>query len=164
MKRICLPVLFLLTSLFAVAQHPVSLTPEQRKTDEAIDSEIIWPAVNDAQHNESTPDWESLRKNLSSKYDVACGNRAVIRGKIFFNFNKDWKVFNECLVEYTEKYEDRGDAHLMNKNAGMILQHSTDKVQLQKALTWSKMALDKEPDNDVYRKTSDDLKAKIASL
>ena len=85
----------------------------------------------------------------------------MTRAKLFYYYSKDWVKFATAIVEYTEKYEDKSNLKTMNTNAGFVLQYSTDKSELEKALGWSRLTLEKAPDNSEYLKTRDALIEKL---
>jgi len=130
--------------------------------DSLIKVQIIDPFEQAAADNQEAPGWSELTKQLTAKYDAAFADRIVNKAQIYYDYGKDWPAFTAALVRYTEKYEDHNNLPLLNKNAAMVAQFSTDKKELETALGWSRHTLEKAPGNADYQKTSDALKAKIA--
>lgn len=137
---------------------------ETRKQDSVLMKDVFEPLVVDAVNNDETPDWEVLKTKVSVGHDAAFTERFICKAKIFYFYSRDWPEFDAALVHYTDTYEDKNDARLMNKNAKMILDHSGDRKQLEAALSWSKLALAKEPANADYKKTKDALTAKLSGI
>ncbi|MBO9572725.1 MAG: hypothetical protein J7497_11050, partial [Chitinophagaceae bacterium] len=123
------------------------------ETDKLIADQIINPVVNTARSEDKIPDWAALTKTVTEKYDAMFADRTVTRAKLFFYYGKDWKQFATAIVNYTEKFENKDDLKTMNTNANFVLQHSSDKSELQKALEWSKMLVQKDPQNEEYKTT-----------
>jgi hypothetical protein len=136
---------------------------ETRIQDSVLMKDVFEPLVVDAVNNDETPDWEVLKTKVSAGHDAAFTERFICKAKIFYFYGRDWSEFNAALIHYTETYEDKNDARLMNKNARMILDHSADRKQLEVALSWSKQAVVKEPANADYKKTQDALAEKLAA-
>ena len=130
--------------------------------DSLVYVQVIVPFEQAAEENGETPDWGELNRQLNSKYDAAFADRIVNKAQVFYDYGKDWPAFTAALVRYTEKYEDHSNLALLNKNAALVVQFSTDKKELETALGWSKHALEKDSGNADYQKTCDALKAKIA--
>jgi hypothetical protein len=138
--------------------------PKTNKTypkDSVIKVQIIDPLEQAAADKGEAPDWNELHQQISAKYDTAFASRLVNKAQIYYDYGKDWPAFTMALVRYTEKYEDHDNLPLLNKNADMIAQFSTNPKELQIALTWSKHILEKDPSNSSYRKTFDSLTAKL---
>ena len=129
--------------------------------DDKVKAELIDAVVSKAREGGNTPDWVALTVAITAKYDALTADRNVTRAKLFFYYSKDWKAFASAIVNYTEKYEDPANLSTINTNANFVLEHSTDKEELGKALAWSKKLVEKEPDNEDYKKTYAALKEKL---
>ncbi|MEJ2884803.1 glycoside hydrolase family 2 protein [Pedobacter sp. GR22-6] len=129
--------------------------------DDKIKAELVDPVVNKAKESDSTPDWAAITKSITAKYDATAADRNVTRAKLFFYYSKDWKQFASAIVNFTEKYEDRTNLQTLHTNANFVLEHSTDQSELRKALAWAKTLVEKEPQNDDYKKTLTGLSEKV---
>lgn len=159
MKKVILAVL-LSTAIFNAKAQTKNLTehdPAIRAKDSTIKVDIIDPAKSGGE----APDWAALTTTITEKYDAVFADRTITKAKIYFYYGKDWPQFTTGIVHYTELYEDPNDLKLLNKNAKMILQYSTDKKELQSALNWSRSTVDKEPANADYQATYTALQAKV---
>jgi hypothetical protein len=132
-----------------------------KAVDEKLKAELIDPAIAKANEAGAAPDWTALTKTVAAKYDAVTAERNVTRAKLFFYYGKDWKAFASAIVVFTEKYEDNSNLPTMLTNANFVLEHSTDKAELAKALAWANMLVEKEPNNEDYKKTLEGLKEKI---
>lgn len=132
-----------------------------KQKDKAIEDAMITPAVDAAKAEDKAPDWQTIIASITQKYDAVTADRTVTRAKLFFYYSKDWKAFASAIVNYTEKYEDMANLATINTNANFVLEHSADKQELEKALSWSKKLIEKEPDNADYKKTYEALKEKL---
>jgi len=129
--------------------------------DDKIKAELVDPAVNKARESDATPDWAAITKTITAKYDATAADRNVTRAKLFFYYSKDWKQFASAIVNFTEKYEDKSNLQTMLTNANFVLEHSTNKTELSKALGWAKMLVEKEPNNEDFKKTLAKLSEKM---
>ncbi|HXB07667.1 MAG TPA: hypothetical protein VNW04_11135 [Puia sp.] len=127
--------------------------------DKIIINSIIKPAEQAA--GDQAPNWAALEAQIKASYSDVQTDRAVTKAKIFYYWSKDWPQFSTALVHYTDVYEDKEDFKLMDKNAKMVVDHSTNLRDWKAALTWVQHAADKEPGNAEYKATVDALKAKI---
>lgn len=141
-------------------------TPVQdvKATDEKVKAELIDPVVNKAHEADTTPDWAALTKTVTAKYDAVTADRNVTRAKLFFYYGKDWKAFASAIVNFTEKFEDKNDVQTIHTNAKFVLDHSESKAEVEKALAWSKSLVEKEPSNQEFKQTNEQLVAKLANL
>jgi hypothetical protein len=144
------------TTNTAVTEHDAAV----KTKDADIKTNIIDPAEQNAAG--LAPDWNALKQTITAKYDVTTADRTVTKAKIFYYYYKDWPVFCENIVHYTDNFELANDYKLLDKNAGMILKNSEDATQLKEAQKWSKLALDSDPNNAGYKNTYDALTAKTA--
>ena len=161
MKNSVLIFSFILLTVFAKAHVNNNKTYPK---DSLIKVQIIDPFELAAAHNQQTPDWTELNKQITAKYDEAFADRIVNKAQIFYDYGKGWAAFTAALVRYTEKYEDHNNLSLLNKNAAMVAQFSTDKRELETALGWSKHTIDKDPGNADYQKTHESISKKLKSL
>lgn len=133
--------------------------PATKSRDSLAINQIILPAEKAA--GEEAPDWSALTLTITKKYDATTADRTITKAKIYFYYNKDWPAFCAGIVNYTNHYELADDYKLLDLNAGMITQYSTDQSQLKEALRWAKAAADSDPSNEKYKATYEGLKAKI---
>jgi hypothetical protein len=129
--------------------------------DSVIKAQIIDPFEKAAADKGTDPDWPELTSIIRSKYDSSFADRLTNKAQIFYYWGKDWPAFTKALVRYTDKYEDPNNLPLLNKNARMVLQFSDDIISLQAALSWSKKTIEREPGNEDYKKTYNELSEKI---
>lgn len=133
--------------------------PATKTRDSLAINQIILPAEKAA--GEEAPDWSALTQAITKQYDATTADRTTTKAKIYFYYNKDWPTFCAGIVNYTNHYELADDYKLLDLNAGMIAQYSTDQSQLKEALRWAKAAADSDPGNEKYKATYEGLKAKI---
>jgi hypothetical protein len=148
-------------SLNAHAQADHKLDTTTLRNDKTISHEIIHPILDNARAQNQEPDWNMLRTAITSRFDTSYANRDVTKAKIFFFYGRDWAQFSTALVQYTNTYEWRDSLSLMDANAKMILDHSTNPSDLKAAQSWAKYASGKNPSSDQYKATYDALTAKI---
>ena len=163
MKRLALLILLLPAAAFCQAQTSnkaiTEHDPAVRAKDSTIKVTIIDPATQAAAPGD--PDWAALTQTISQKYDAVTADRTVTKAKIYFYYGKDWAQFCKAIVHYTDNWELGTDYKVLNLNAGMILQNSSDQDDLKEAAKWSKAAADSDPDNQAYQATYNALKAKV---
>ena len=147
----------LLATLSAGAQNKKTLD----SIDEVIIKQVIEPAAQ--QGGDGDPAWAMIGEKIKASYSENDAERAINKAQIYYYFGKDWPKFCSALVRYTEKYEDKNDAKLMNKNAQFILQHSENPAEWKVAQNWIAGATAKDPTNAIYKATADGLAAKMAS-
>lgn len=135
--------------------------PDIKAVDDKVKAELIDPAIAKANEAGTAPDWSALTKTVTAKYDALTAERNVTRAKLFFYYGKDWKAFASAIVVFTEKFEDKSNLPTILTNANFVLEHSTDKAELAKALAWANMLVEKEPNNEDYKKTLEGLKEKV---
>jgi hypothetical protein len=102
---------------------------EKNALDKKVIAEVIKSAQEQASQNNQQPDWDSLRKVITGKYNATEADRAITKAKIYASYGRDWPTFTAAIVHYTDAYEDKDDLVLMNKNANFILQQSNSKVK-----------------------------------
>ena len=129
--------------------------------DSMVIAEMITPAVNDAGQTGQAPDWEGLRASVTVKYDDKIADRTVTKARIYFYYGKDWSMFCTAIVHYTEKYENKENLKLMDKNAKFIMKYSQDPAEWKAAEGWIRHAVEKDPSNAAYKETYEGLTAKI---
>jgi len=152
----------LIVTLNASAQADHKLDAQTLVNDKTISREIIKPALDNARSQDGEPDWKVLRTAIATRFDTTYANRNVTKARIFFFYGRDWARFSTALVQYTNSYEWRDSLPLMNSNARMVLDHSTNPTDWKAAQSWAKYPSDKNPSNDQYKATYDALTAKIS--
>lgn len=104
---------------------------------------------------DKAPDWDKIRKAIKKKYGAIRANRVVTWAKIkWFAFKKDWPEYSKNVIlkvendgPYVGAFPDVQfpiEARL-NDVAWELFLHSADSNDLEKALEWSKKALDVSP-------------------
>lgn len=94
----------------------------------------------------SNPDWSQMTKTIQDKYREIDANMLVLDYQLrYFKTLKDWKNYTGSLIKRVDAYGAFGpipdlDFNL-NNHAWELFEHSTDKNELQKALTWSDSAI-----------------------
>jgi hypothetical protein len=152
-KILAIALLFVTVSVKAQDKHALD------SVDKLIISTIINPAEREA--NVDEPNWTAIGVQVRASYTEVQADRAITKAQIYYYYNKDWPKFSTAIVHFTNAYEDKDDLKLLNKNAGFILEHSTDQSELKAAQGWMKHAVDKEPSNTTYQETYKALTAKI---
>jgi hypothetical protein len=156
---------FVLMAVFLTGTMLKAQTKEEKNAlDKKVIAEIVKPAQEQASQNNQAPDWDSLRKVISGKYNATEADRAITKAKIYASYGRDWPTFTAAIVHYTDAYEDKEDLNLMNKNANFILQQSNSADEVERAIAWMKHAVDKEPSSDDYKQTYQGLQAKLKGL
>lgn len=161
LKFIALLSTILIINSFIRLQAQFVNTPEIKRKDSVILADIINPSVIKAKQENQTPEWVLLGENITGKYNADYADRTITKAKIYYYYSKDWPLFCTALVHYTDRYEPKTDVKLMNKNAKMILQYSTNQVELKAAFGWSIIAINADPGNAAYKETYEALKAKM---
>jgi hypothetical protein len=147
--------------LVAHAQIDHRLSPEVLHNDSIVMSQVIRPFLKSAAQSTGLPDWKMLRTSIATRFDDTYADRNVTRARIYYYYNRDWSQFCKAIVQYTQAYEYRDSLSLMNMNAKMILDHSTDPDDWKAAHSWAKYASEKDPANSNYKTTCDALAARI---
>jgi thioredoxin-related protein len=127
--------------------------------DQVIMAEEINPLL-----RQPPADWAKISAMVTQKHDALTADRTVCKAKIFSSYGKDWPAFTAAMVRYTEKYEDKHNSKVLDKNAHFILQYSKNKQELQSALSWTRLALEREPGNSSYQQTSAALQARLKTI
>jgi thioredoxin-related protein len=129
-----------------------------------VDKIIIARDIDPCLNKDQPDSWDAITTLITKKYNATIADRTVTKDKIYHSYGSDWPLFIQSLVHYTDTYEDTTDLKLMDKNANYVLQNSTDKGALTRALVWSNNAVQNEPSNTDYQQTNTSLKTKLASL
>ena len=145
----------------AQAQIDHRLAPEVLHNDGIIMAEVLRPFLKTAAQRVNLPDWKILRTTIVTRFDDTYADRNVTKAKIYYYYNRDWTQFCKAIVQYTQSYEYRDSLPLMNTNAKMILEYSTNPDDWKAAQSWVKYATEKDPANLAYKITCDALTAKI---
>jgi hypothetical protein len=163
MKRILLVVFVIFCFQCLQAQSSKATSSEmltRQHNDSIILADMIMPLMNDGA---AVPDWDGLGAAVKAKYGDSYADRSVTKAQIYYYYNRDWPLFCNALVHYTETYENKDDLRRMNKNAKMVLEYSESTEECKTAAAWVKHAMDKEPDDHGYKDTYDALTTKIKS-
>jgi hypothetical protein len=146
----------------ATAQSDHRLDDQTIQTDKTIRAQIIKPFIAAADQQGQQPDWKILRTSIVAQYGDGDADRTITKARLIYYYGKDWAQFSTNLVQYTQKYEYKDSLSLMNMNAKMILDKSTNPADWKAALSWVKYASDRNPSNEEYKATYDALNAKVA--
>lgn len=131
----------------------VQLTEMHLVDDSLRAMHILSKPVNEAKQIDQEPNWDAISKSILNttivvsphtagehivKPNAVDADRNITRAKIYYYYGSNWPVFCSALIHYTEAFEDHTDAELMNKNAKMILENSTNPIDLKAAANWVK--------------------------
>lgn len=94
----------------------------------------------------SEPNWDQIIASVKQKYGDVFADRAVLKAKIRWYYDKDKQQFIKLAIQRVEKYPSDTitwlyDGALLNNYAWEIFLYSTDKVQLGKAIEWMEGAV-----------------------
>ena len=105
--------------------------------------------------NKITPDWVGIYQRIKDKYNSEYADRIVLWSKIkWLEYKKDWPEYCKNVMLKIEKYgpyskyrpyDSDKNEELLNYSAWEIFRRSTDTVQLEKALEWSKASIGSRP-------------------
>lgn len=99
--------------------------------------------------------WDSMHETIKMKYNKDYADRAIIIGKVdWYGFIKKWDDYTKNIVLMVEKYISK---HIVldnswtkaqwNNYAWSIFEHSNNKKELFKAITWIKRLLKIDPNS-----------------
>lgn len=163
MKKLILTTFTLLSLVVLKAQKNIQPLELKRK-DSLIAADIINPAVRQAISDGEEPDWNGLFQQVSKLYDDVYADRTITRAEIYYYYQRNWPAFAAAITNYTEKFEDKTNAAIMNTNANFILKYSENKSEIEKAIEWIKLAVAADDKNQVYKDTFRALEKKRESL
>jgi thioredoxin-related protein len=94
----------------------------------------------------ATPDWSGLYTRIAYKYNSAYASKIVITSKVrWYGVRKEWINYTKYVALTTEKYGANYSNYDLNSVAWEIFLHSSKNGELNKALSWSKRAISKDP-------------------
>lgn len=93
-------------------------------------------------------DWDSIEIGIAKKYNSYYANRVVTDAKSkWFRYKGEWSKSCKFTVEYIEKYgQFMGDFDLAS-SSWAVFKHSTDSLQLNKALLWAAKVIARSKDS-----------------
>ena len=110
--------------------------------------EVVAPRLLRSQSTGQTPDWGSIARDIEEKFGTVYAEKNLLTAKIrWYSYAKDWKNYTKFLVENLEQdsaqiVADKGsNFFVLNNNAWQVFQHSEDKHELERAVSWSELAL-----------------------
>lgn len=95
---------------------------------------IVFP---DKKASTIEPNWKTLNKTIAKKYSVDYANRIVLSSRWqWYSAKAMWKKANKYEVLYINKYGQNIPIFWKNNLAWDIFRRSSDKAELQSALSW----------------------------
>lgn len=114
-----------------------------------VTKEEITPAIAAAKAKGTEPDWSAMEKKIRHRFGGNYVEENIVNSKVgWYRNQKDWTNYTKYLVIQMDL---RGVQNVpsgimgilvLNNSAWDIFQHSDDRGQLEKALTWSNRALE----------------------
>lgn len=132
--------------LFYLNQSRIDSVVNQRGyaqaiVDKVITKELIDPVV----HKSNSPDWNSINKCITRKYDSTYANRTVLWAKMkWYTYKQMWTELANARIAYFERYgmDTSGFFAKLVINSvcwNEIFLHVSDKIILEKAVSWMEM-------------------------
>jgi len=109
-----------------------------------INEEEIQPNLDKANKKTGSPDWAGMDKNITKKYGKAYATITIINAKVrWYSFKKEWGPYVNSLESQVDLLGDLTKVYWLQLNsaAWKMFEHSNNRQQLEKALTWSEMAI-----------------------
>lgn len=117
-----------------------------------VTKEEIAPVTAQAKKEGKEPDWEMISKKIQHKYGPSWVEKNVVNAKIgWYRGEKNWKEYTHYLVMRMDLTglqnipNDFWGRFGLNNSAWDIFQHSDNKEELQKALSWSEWVTERDP-------------------
>lgn len=127
-----------------------------------ITKEEIDPVVSNADLSKKTPDWNDVEKKIRRKFDKNIAYVAVLDVKVkWYEKNRKWDDYIIYLVKQLDTYGKKDDvkADMLNNIAWKVFKYSNDKTLMNKAVSWSEIAISKTKGDDYLSITCIDTKA-----
>src|SRR5258706_14573793 len=112
MPRLLLLTFFLSVLITGRAQTTLNAAGIKEK-DSTIMADLVMPALQAALSDQTEPDWAELTQNIKSEFDDYFAERMIIKGKIYYYYERNWPEFTKSIVQFTEKYENKDNLKLM---------------------------------------------------
>lgn len=109
-----------------------------------INKEEVQPLLVKAQQSGHDVDWDRVFSNIIEKYGEELAYRVSVNAKVvWYRKVEKWPQYSENLVLQVEMSGNLNNIYWLNLNgaAWNIFKYSENKQYLQKALTWSKIAI-----------------------
>jgi tetratricopeptide (TPR) repeat protein len=113
-----------------------------KKIDEEIRPTIL--------NKDIEPDLTKIEQDVIARYGDNGEKSFLTCVALRYYFVKDYNKWFEVKERIYKKYPDMTSVFDMNNDAWLIFENSFDKKELEGALTWSKMAVEKEPTANYY--------------
>jgi len=132
--------------------------------------EEIAPSMSAAKISGRTPNWEAIGSAIRKKFGAAYVENNILNAKIgWYRSVKDWKNYTKYLVAKMDKDDVQKNVPAgfwgfvgLNASAWDVFEHSDNKMELEKALTWSNIVITKiEPKSGPNYGTFMDTKANL---
>ena len=127
-------------------------TYSQQLIHSIIYKEEVLPAIEKAGRlPNSTPDWSDIASVIKNKYNPYYSERVITGARCSWEFqHKNWSEYTKYLVLFQEKFGSKSNNDAMaslvlNNYAWDVFQHSKDRQELTKALSWSSRAVMMNP-------------------
>ncbi len=132
---------------------------------------ILYKNEKALQENKVHPNWTEIRQRIKDKYNSEYADRIVLWSKIqWLQDEQDWPEYSKNVTLKVEKYgpyskyapyDSMANDALWNFSAWEIFKHSTDTLELKKALEWSKKAINGDDHSDIHQAAYMDTYANI---
>ena len=116
-----------------------------------VAKEEITPVTTEAKISGKEPDWEKISKNIKHKFGPAYVEGNVVGAKVgWYRTAKDWTNYTKYLVVQMDLQGLQNvpgglmGILILNNSAWDVFQHSDNKEELEKAVTWSDRAIQME--------------------
>jgi thiol-disulfide isomerase/thioredoxin len=119
----------------------------------------IVKAFNDSAY---TPDWNKINSEIIAQYGDALAHKIVTSIKpVYYKRKQNWDLFIKSLLTFLKEYEVKLDPIDLNNSAWDIFQYSSDKDDLNYALSLSERSLKDEKSNPTFLDTYANLLYKL---
>jgi tetratricopeptide (TPR) repeat protein len=116
-----------------------------------VNKEEINPPLKEAQKTGVAPDWNKMSESIRQRFGASYVQENVLAARIrFYQSVKDWKNYTKYLVAKMDN--DKVQENIptgfwgfvgLNSSAWDVFQYSDDKEELDKALSWSNIVVNK---------------------
>lgn len=117
-----------------------------------ISNELIKPYYDAAiRNNNKEIDWDKIETGIRKKYRFGYAEENLLTYKVnWYKRKKDWKQYSKYLVDLVDAGVQKTKSEMsaiffLNNNAYEIFKYSSDKRELEHAITWIDLALPLAP-------------------
>lgn len=111
-------------------------------------AEIDPAIISAAQSSADSPDWQSLRAAIKSKYNEYYADRTVIDAKArWYAWKKNWPEFTKNTVQYLNKFGADLNNFDINDRAWNVFPYVADKKELEDVIYWMEKVVKTETDS-----------------